>query len=58
MRYIMPQVIKLTGKKRKPLPVPEWLSQPVSGEEAKVRAKRYSEEMEMGAEGKIPAAPR
>lgn len=54
----MPQVIKLTGKKRKPLPVPEWLSQPVSGEEAKVRAKRYSEEMEMGAEGKIPAAPR
>ncbi|EOA4404080.1 MULTISPECIES: hypothetical protein [Enterobacterales] len=53
----MPQLIRLTGKKRKSLPVPEWLSQPVSGEEAKARAKRYSEEMKMGSEGKIPAEP-
>ncbi len=36
----MVQIVKISDEKRVPLPVPEWLSKPVSGEEARQRAKK------------------
>ncbi|MCU5774824.1 hypothetical protein N5923_21265 [Erwiniaceae bacterium BAC15a-03b] len=48
----MIQIITLTGKKRPFLPVPEWFSKPVSGEEAMKRAKAYDERMELVSQGR------
>lgn len=42
----MVHVIKLEIDKLEPLPIPDWLGEPVSGEEALRRAKEYEEKMD------------
>lgn len=48
----MVQIVKISDEKRVPLPVPEWLSKPVSGEEARQRAKKYEDRMQKVAAGR------
>lgn len=42
----MVHVIKLNIDKLEPLPIPDWLGEPVSGEEALRRAKEYDDKMD------------
>lgn len=48
----MVQIVKISEKKRETLPLPEWLSKPVSGEEARQRAKKYDDRMQKVAAGR------
>lgn len=48
----MVQIFKVTGQPRNPLPIPDWLKNPVSGEEAQRRARQYQQHMQRIAEGR------
>lgn len=47
----MIQVVHITDKNRKRVPVPDFLNKPVTGEEALQRARQYDEKMRRIAEG-------